>query len=164
MGHATAKLENLIASSHGGQVVRLNADARPRSIHRPDAEASIVAVSQLPAILEIVSRAATVSGQRKDRASIMEERALAAEERLSQMGNHLAEVEARMQTALEDAERERLRAEDLGRRSAELIKKTQGILNDANDRRLAAEWRADQAEESFATLRAAVEKGFSDAI
>lgn len=165
MGQAAVKIDASGGAAGSAQVVRLNTDPRPKQPVRADQPAGAPALpSQLPAILEIVSRAATVSGQRKDRAAIMEDRALAAEERVAQMTVHVADAEARMRSAVEDMERERLRAEDLGRRSAELIKRTQAMLSDANDLRLAAEWRAAQAEESFATLRAAVEKGFADSL
>lgn len=163
MGQAVAKIVVSDTGGHGAQVVRLNAlESRPRGL--PRADVATVLDPQLPAILEMVSRAATVSGQRRDRADLMEDRAMAAEERFSVLSAQYGEIETRLRVALEEAERERTRAEDLGRRSAELIKKTQAILNDANDRREVAEWRARQAEEGFATLKAAVESGFADSV
>ena len=164
MGQAVAKITNSDIASSGAQIVQLNPnDGRARQM--PRVEDAVATVDpQLPAILEMVSRAATVSGQRRDRADHMEERATAAEERVAVLTRQFAELEDRLRVAHEEADRERTRAEDLGRRSSELIKKTQAMLTDANDRREVAEWRARQAEESFATLKSAVEKGFADSV
>lgn len=164
MGQAVAKITSSDIVSTGAQIVQLNPNDG-RAKHMPRVEDVVAAVDpQLPAILEMVSRAATVSGQRRDRADQMEDRAVAAEERIAALTRQFAELEERLRVAHEEADRERTRAEDLGRRSSELIKKTQAMLTDANDRREVAEWRARQAEESFAALKSAVEKGFADSV
>ena len=162
MGQPATKLDT-IRGHRAGEVVRLNPEARVRP-NGADTASTPAAQSHLPALLEMVSRAATAMGERKDKAEVLAERAKAAETRLTQMSERLSETENKLQAALDDMERERARAEDLGRRSAELITKTQAMLADADDRRRAAEWRAEQAEESFATLRIAVERGFAETL
>ena len=96
----------------------------------------------------------------QDHASRTEIRATEAEQRLEAAVRQIAELEARLVSSEDEADRERVRADDLKSRSTELIEKTQAMLNEASARLHEAEWRAEQADESFATLREALETRF----
>lgn len=147
------------------QIARMKDDGRPlwaSNVSRPPAPPPFAPKPkpELATVLDLVVRAAGVMHSHQEHAARTESRALEAETRLDAAVRQIADLEARLRASGEDAERERMRAEDLRNRSAELIEKTQAMLNEASERLLAAEWRADQAEESFATLRDAVEDQF----
>lgn len=115
---------------------------------------------ELSSVLELITRAADLMNAHQDHASRTEVRATEAEQRLEAAVRQIAELEARLRSSEEDADRERARADDFKTRSTDLIEKTQAMLNEASERLLEAEWRAEQADESFATLRNAVETRF----
>lgn len=150
-----------------GQISRMKEHGKPlwaSNVGRPALKPSLsrppLPKPELSSVLDVIARAAELMHSHQDQAGRTETRATEAEKRLEHAVRQIAELENRLRAASDEADRERARADDLKTRSAELIEKTQGMLNEASERLLAAEWRADQAEENFSTLRDAVEQQF----
>ena len=167
MARADERLSDLAT-----QIARMREDGKPlraSTFGRPVAPPPPASPSRMPtpnpkpelsAVLDLISRAAELLDSHRDHASRTEIRADEAEHRLEAANRQISDLEAKLRIADEEAGRERSRAEDYKLRSTELIEKTQAMLDEASERLLAAEWRAEQSDESFATLRHAVESRF----
>ena len=116
--------------------------------------------TELSSVLDLVTRAAELMHSHQDQAARTQSHAVETERRLEAAVARIAELEDRLRASEDEADRERARADDLKARSADLIEKTQTMLNEASEQLLAAESRAEQADESFLTLREAVENQF----
>lgn len=158
MGQAALRHDVEADEAPAGRVVQLKS-ASP--VSRPDASAAPLK-SELPGLLNIISRSSGLLATQKDRADTMEKRALAAEEQLKAANRKLADVEIKLKAALEDLKAERARATDVQKRSGDVVEKTRSMLSDASERLRLAETRAERAESSFTTIRTALEQQLAD--
>ena len=158
MGQPAYKHEAEGEEDHAGRVVQLKpAPAGSRS-ETPAAPIK----SELPGLLNIISRSSGLLATQKDRADTMEKRAITAEEQLKAANRKLADVEIKLKAALEDLKVERTRATDVQKRSGDVVEKTRSMLSDASERLRMAEARAERAESSFTTIRTALEQQLAD--
>lgn len=141
-----------------GRVVQLKPAPGPA---RQDGAAAPIK-SELPGLLNIISRSSGLLATQKDRADTMEKRAITAEEQLKAANRKLADVEIKLKAALEDLKAERARATDVQKRSGDVVEKTRSMLSDASERLRMAEARAERAESSFTTIRTALEQQLAD--
>jgi predicted nucleic acid-binding Zn-ribbon protein len=130
--------------------VRAPSTTRPTIGRHPAATA---VRPELAAALDAIARAADLMGARQEQITVSERRAQDFADRIETLARQLADTEGRLRAAQDEAQRERLRAEDLERRSAELLEKTQGMLTEASERLLAAERRAEQSEDGLNQLQ-----------
>lgn len=108
------------------------------------------------AALNAIVKAADLIGSRQEQLLLTERRAQDAEELAALLRRQMNELESKLRTALDLAQRERKRAEELEQRSAELLDRTQAMLSEAGDQLAAAEKRATQAEEYLVTLQSMI--------
>lgn len=128
---------------------------RPENVLRPTFQkqsAQATRPEQVAALNAIV-KAADLMGARHEQVMLSERRAQDAEEQVILLRRQLNDVESKLRTALDLAQRERKRAEDLEHRSAEMLDRMQSMLSDASDQLAASEKRASQAEDYLATLQ-----------
>jgi hypothetical protein len=159
MGQPAFKIEPELEEPHSAAVIPLKpvlglTPARPNPI-------GPATPAELPALLNMITRVATMLGAHKERADTMEKRAVAAEDMLKAANRRIAEVEIKLRSALDEARLERERAAEVQKRSNDVVAKTRAMLNEAGERLRAAECRADRAESSFNALGTALEQGFS---
>lgn len=131
---------------------------RPENVLRPafQRHQSQATRPEQVAALNAIVKAADLIGNRQEQLLLSERRAQDAEEAAALLRRQLNDVEGKLRTALDLAQRERKRAEDLEQRSAELLDRTQAMLAEASDQLAAAEKRATQAEEYLATLQSMI--------
>lgn len=154
MGQAAIKLEPMSREGAPAPVVTFKpatAGMRPKLV-------GSAPKSDLPALLGMVTRVATLLSSQRDRADLWEKRHGATEEQLKIANAKIVDLDVRLKTALDEAKAERTRAAEIHRRSAEVVEKTRAMLTDASTRLKSAEARADRAEDSFSSFRDAFER------
>ena len=112
------------------------------------------------AALNAIVKAADLMGSRNEQLLMTERRAHDAEEQVLMLRRQMNDLEVKLRTALDLAQRERKRAEDLEQRSAEMLDRTQAMLTEAGEQLAASEKRAEQAEEYLATLQTVIRERF----
>lgn len=160
MGQAALKHEADDLDETSGTVIHL------KPPHAPERAEAVPQLSktELPGLLSIISRASGLLAAQRERTETMEKRALIAEEQLKSTTRRLADVEIKLRATSEDLKAERARAGDVQKRSNEVVEKTRAMLSEASERLRVAEARAERAETSFSTVRAALEQQLSGLI
>jgi hypothetical protein len=162
MGQPAFKIQDEADEAQIAAVIPLKTAQAPIAVTPARPNLSVVqSRSDLPGLLTMITRASTLLGAQKERADTMEKRAAAAEDLLKAANRRIAEVEIKLRSAIDEARVERERAAEVQKRSNEVVEKTRAMLGEAGERLRAAESRAERAESGFATLRTALEQGFS---
>ena len=159
MGHAALKIEYEVDEQHSAPVIPLKS-AAANTAGRPSLSV-VAARSDLPGLLNLITRISTMLGTHKERADAMEKRALASEESLKSANRRIAEVEIKLRSAIDEARMERERAAEVQKRSNQVVEKTRAMLSEASERLRTAESRADRAESNYNAISTALEQGFS---
>lgn len=131
---------------------------RPENVLRPtfQRQSGQATRPEQVAAMNAIVKAADLMGSRHEQVLLSERRAQDAEEQVTLLRRQLNDVESKLRTALDLAQRERKRAEDLEQRSAEMLDRTQSMLSDASEQLVSAEKRATQAEEYLASLQSLI--------
>jgi hypothetical protein len=160
MGQPAFKIEDELEEPYVAAVIPL----KPGQIAPASARPNLSVVqprTDLPGLLSMISRASGLLGTQKERAEVMEKRAIAAEELLKAANRRIAEVEIKLRSALDEARIERERAAEVQKRSNEVVEKTRAMLSEAGERLRSSESRADRAESNYNALSSALEQGLA---
>jgi chromosome segregation ATPase len=133
--------------------------ARSENVLRPSFQRQSAQPATRPeqvAALNAIVKAADLIGARQEQLQATERRATEAEEQVVALRRQINDLEMKLRTALDLAQRERKRAEDLEQRSAEMLDRTQAMLTDASEQLAASEKRANQAEDYLANLQSLI--------
>lgn len=135
-----------------------NGSSRPAPGSRPSPphHESSTGKPDLAAAIETIARAAELMGERDAQISASEAYAQEQDERIDALSRQLAQAQTGLRAALDEAQRERNRADELERRSNELLDRTQAMLTEASERLVAAESRAEQAEDGLNHLQTVI--------